>query len=61
MRTLLLDLRQRILACYDEGKDTRNPIANGFAPLGDNPDAAIARRLLLARRSSRSLLPMRSV
>ena len=30
MATLSLDIRQRILACYDEGKDTRDAIAKRF-------------------------------
>jgi transposase len=52
MRTISLDLRQRILAAYDKGKDTREGVAHRF-----EVSLGLVKKLLQQRRRTGDIAP----
>lgn len=52
MRTIFLDLRQRILAAYDKGRDTRQEVARRF-----EVSLGLVKKLLQQRRRTGDITP----
>jgi transposase len=52
MRTISLDLRQRILAAYDKGRDTRQEVARRF-----EVSLGLVKKLLQQRRRTGNIAP----